>query len=245
MFRGGRAAFTIIEVVFFVAISSSLILIAMTTIGSKQHRVQFTDSMRSLESFFETQRNSVRNGVNDNPTACSSTGGDSESCVSLGRVMVFGGEDGTNNQLIDYQVLTGNRLTADDEATCLFLLECAEPKTEDYVRDEELIWGSQFVSGKHTLNGVPDQNSRAFGFIRDPRSSGVNIITYSDISSTLVENTINEEQTYGPAPQATFGADVSAYYCFTSSTQAIDAVFVIEDAKIELIFDPLQGAYDC
>ena len=89
MLRGENKAFTIIETVLFVAISSLMILVAMNAIGSSQSNVQFTDSMRSLQSFIETQNSAATSGVNDIFDSSITCGAAGDECVVLGRVQAI------------------------------------------------------------------------------------------------------------------------------------------------------------
>jgi len=250
MLRGGNKAFTIIETILFLAVSSSLILIAMNSIGSKQNRVQFTDSMRSLESFINNQRSATVNGVNDSPGDCISTGGAGvDECIILGRVIIF--QDGTyggDPSDIDYFAVIGDRLTSEQASTCgNNRLRCANPRVEDSAvsRNDRIDWGAEFVSGVHRMANGDEYPSRAFGFLRDPRSSAVNIITYTDSTQDLAGGVISERTTYNTGTTEMAYGNTSAEYCFVSATGNLNAVILIEGSQVELVFDHKPGDYSC
>lgn len=245
MIRGGNKAFTIIEVMFFVAISATLIMVAMTTVGSKQDRAQFTDSMRSLESFINRQLSNTVNGVNDSPGDCGDVeGGKSENCINLGRVLVFE----NNSDQAKFYTIIGNRVTAEQEAACsgASRLTCANPRIEllnDGVSEDEntydLIWGSTFIGGKHLIS-TQYQDSKAFGFLRDPRASAINTITYTEQTDTIAQ--INDTSIY--SSETVYGS-VDAYYCFASSKGGLKAAIVLTGSQVELVFDPVAPQYNC
>lgn len=240
MQRGKNKGFTIVEITLFVAISGLLIITAMITIGTKQQTVQFTDAMRTLQSFVETQVSATVNGVNDNPVDCGSTGGNSNSCVFLGRVMILN-DDSSD---IEYYSLLGDRLSADDEIACVdSLLECSNPVVESTIRMFNVPWGATFkvLNSRHTVDGAQEP-SRAFAFVRNPRSSSISSVSYSNTSSTnsvLINGLIEDATQYGTVSTALIaeGEDVDAYYCFKSANGAQQAALTIKDSNVDLIFD--------
>lgn len=70
-----KDGFTLLEVILFMAISSSLALIAFASMGPRLRNVRFTDSMRGVESSFNKAVADSRSGVNSNlaDTECVAT----------------------------------------------------------------------------------------------------------------------------------------------------------------------------
>ncbi|HEX4662008.1 MAG TPA: prepilin-type N-terminal cleavage/methylation domain-containing protein [Candidatus Saccharimonadales bacterium] len=59
-----QGGFTVIEVTIFVAISGLLLSVALLGTGGTIRSVRFSDSVRSLQSYFQTQYDQIINGVN-------------------------------------------------------------------------------------------------------------------------------------------------------------------------------------
>lgn len=224
-------------------------MIAMNSIGSSQKDVQFTDSMRSLQSFIETQVSAATNGVNDNPsTTAASCGSQGDgNCVILGRVLIFT----KDSDVVEIRTLLGKRLSDDYEDVCSgqTLLECSEPEVEATQRDYNLVWRSQFTGGSHELDG--SKYSRAFGFIRNPRSSSVSAVTYNgdvgDSISETITNYIDKDSTYGSiSPNMAIGDGVEAHYCFVSQDGDRHAAIVLNGSQVDLVFDDSpEFTYSC
>lgn len=117
MKQGKQSGFTIVEVLLFLAISSLLVMIAMTAMTGSIRNARFSDATKSLESFLESQFTAVQTGSFDTNTAseqpvCSN--GDivaypanspearngKGSCLIMGRVIDF-----TDTTLSVYPVL--------------------------------------------------------------------------------------------------------------------------------------------
>lgn len=258
MLRGNKQAFTIIEIMFFLAISSLMMFIVFNSIASRQQYIQFTDSMRSLESFVQLQRDNSESGVNDRPGGTPGCDTSIGNCIFLGRVLLFGGTDKAaldpNN--IDYYVVTGQRLTANDEVgRCagISFLTCAEPTTEDSPRQYELFWQAAFTGGEHVASDGNTYSSRAIGFLKNPRSSTVNSVSYTDdrdlaaagVPLVVINHTsndiINSESNYNNTNNLVAisdNDDVKAHYCFESAGGKYQAALIIEGSTIRLSFDP-------
>jgi type II secretory pathway pseudopilin PulG len=254
MFRGAKKAFTIIEILLFIAISGLMIAVAMNSIGSSQQNVQFTDSMRSLQSFIETQVSAAANGVNDRPVdaACGVVG--SGDCVMLGRVLMM--EKGSSS--IRYQTLLGKRLTSDNEADIVAsgsssgYLFFSEPELEGSVRDYDLVWGSVFIGGSHKNTTGGDNYSQVFAVVRNPRSSAVSTMTYGGTDGdTLGEVAayVEADSTYNlsaAAPIVSSGQDAQAYYCFESADGKKKAAITVVGSTIDLVFESSPDfTYSC
>src|SRR5680860_356640 len=112
-----QKGFTLIEVILYFALSSAFIVIAFIGIQGRTANVQFTDSMRSLQSYLISEQNKVLNGVNSNttvPAGCElSTDpnplpGKNDVCILLGRIVTFG-SDPTDLSKIIADTMYGER----------------------------------------------------------------------------------------------------------------------------------------
>lgn len=156
-----QEGFTLTEVMLFLAVSGFLVMIALAGLGGRINRVRFTDAMRSLESFFESEESYVRNGMVDSVvpgTACNAgnTVGD---CVVLGTQITLTNGSGS----IDTQTLVGDRLTIEQQK-----LDLNSAITESHItpvssaRTYNMDWGLQYFGSGVTI-----------GFLRDPRTSSM------------------------------------------------------------------------
>ncbi len=97
--KAQSGGFTIIELSIFLAISGMLLLIVVGGTGSTIASIRFSDSIRSLQSYFQGQYGEILNGVNTRSgqeicnagvvsTTSNSTPGQSR-CLLLGKLMQF------------------------------------------------------------------------------------------------------------------------------------------------------------
>lgn len=181
--------FTIVEVVLFLAISSLLILMATRSIGSRTKTTQFTDAVRSLESFFERRLALVEAGslVDDNVN-CSYNPGlplpprydlvspSDGSCTFLGYMFEFGDIDDVNSsdpaqhEIFVYQIF-GRRLSSTDLALCPDPAEpliCAEPVRVPSTPVERytIPWQTDVT---YTIPNRP----KAIGYLRNPVNQSI------------------------------------------------------------------------
>lgn len=250
MFRGEIKGFTIIETILFLAISGLLVAVAMASIGSKQEFVQFTDSMRGLQSFVETQYSAAQSGVNDlrngdEAASCGpTTGGTSNDCIVMGRIMTFE-EDSSE---VRYYTLLGEALTAKDEAAAggTLTFDDASPSLESGDRTFNIPWGAQFTGGKNINSSGTEENSFAFGFLREPRSINVTGVTYiSNTGDDFLTTKGKIVNAYSTAASFNYGENVEAYYCFKSADEQQKAVLSLENTQVNVFFDPIPTNFNC
>ena len=196
--RQSRSAFTIIEVVLFLAITGGLFLIAFAGLQSRNEAVRFSQSVRLLESLLQQQQGYVFNGTvtQQNNLVC---GGSSE-CIFLGRALEF--QPGSNEVII--HTIAGD-LYADgiggEQSVTLF---DASPYDAGSVTNEtiKLDWGLEFVSGK--IDGVAgslkDVDSRIVGYVRLPNGTEILPIGFG-ANSGNAQSVLSEDCNYAPLVQ--------------------------------------------
>ncbi len=153
----GQRGYTIIEVVLFLAISSSLLGIAFVGFRDRQETTQFSQAMQDVQSSIQDTLNDTQNGffLRATDTTCDLSGpgntprvysdatttgknlGSDQSCIFLGKVLVFG----TPANPSEYRVYTvvGDRATG--TTTVLAKPTIADPLTNN----KELRWGARVL----------------------------------------------------------------------------------------------------
>lgn len=144
----------------FLAVSGFLIMIAFAGLSGRINKVRFTDSMRSLESFFESEESKVRNGAIDAPSlsgcAAGSNPGD---CVVMGTSIQLTSSSGDVNT----RTLVGNRLTPEQlKGSLSDAITASVVQQVSLSRTYTIDWGVIY----HGLDVT-------IGFLRDPRASSI------------------------------------------------------------------------
>jgi hypothetical protein len=130
-----RAAsgYTILEVILFIAISSSMFLLALISFSGRQQQVQFRQAVRELDAKITDTINDITTGYypNDGRLTCSVplaavrpelanagtpvSNGTNNNCVHVGKMIQFAVDDGVdatvNEELIYTYNMIGRRLT--------------------------------------------------------------------------------------------------------------------------------------
>ena len=131
-----KRAFTIVETLIALAVTSALLLSALAMINGRQGKTQFSTGLREIEGLLRDQMNDVSSGIlpditgmqcsapmlsGAKPTfsyavAAGDTVGSKEECVLAGKMIVFGTD--TNNEKYVTYAVAGRRLnTAGDPVT--------------------------------------------------------------------------------------------------------------------------------
>lgn len=263
----GESGFTIIEVIFFLAISSFLIAIAVASIGSRTARVQFTDSIRSLESFLERRISYVENGslVGDQAT-CTYAGGSYDlsqpsdgTCVFLGYMFEYGDVTQANptnpshQQIYVYQMF-GRRLTSVDIASCPDqneLLSCAEPirVPQTPVETYDIMWGTRLVDTDYYENPL---EIKAHGVFRNPGGQNLVAIAVADQAHAAANyaEVFDEAQIYERAfPNSKIDGEFEGQLCFEGDRgyQALISLGADDrqTAAVAQFDDAVSGGYSC
>lgn len=244
-----NGGFTIIESLLFLAISASLIIIAISYIGGRNQVVKFQDSMRGLGQYIDQVYSYSANGtVLDSPN-CSYTGvlgsgsgtysftsGNDHTCTVLGYVMElpdFNSEGSEGKNQIDTFPMFGTRQSNSMLLSCTaFQLECVEPIANPSQFDSyDLEWGSEIYAAYAPSTTVPLRVS-AFGFLKLPSTGSIVPVAYfatdfkdSTNSVDQLHNTNVDSVVEGGTRQSAIGEEVTFIMC-------------IEDAQNEL-----KGSY--
>lgn len=219
-----QKGFTIIEVVLFLALSAMFLLIAFTGISGRTRDVQYTDSMRSLESFFISQRDSITKGVN-------TTGdGTSEDTIILGKIFQFT----AGSDEVEVYTVYGRRPVSDTSETDIrkIIHKSIEDRAvsgQPIISTPEIYnmkWGLSFDRGNNTGATSPIQTTRRFGFLVDPYTNELFTVLFLDSGPSLSDPDLydppSDTNTYsnwyrprlsGPPGNKEF-TGLSGHYCF-------------------------------
>ena len=185
----------------------------MAMLAGRAEHVQFTDSMRSIESLVKQRLDYVRNGVVTTPGSCRWTGSQYDfsssdpdgSCIVIGQIFEF---SNSNPDEIDIYPMYGKRLTTKQLEDCIYQdspLWCVEPTTHtDDPEAYSISWQTGFSSG--------DDNSRALGFFRDPASTRIIPIAFNNNFTNY-----NQTNVYRIGDTRTeIDSEFDSWYCFSS-----------------------------
>lgn len=231
-----QKGFTIIEVILFFALSSAFILIAFLGIRSRTANVQFTDSMRSLHSYLESEQDKVMNGVNSNlQSACNiglPTGGNPD-CVLLGRVATFGHGD----SVVTTDVIRAEKLSStafgDTDSDVAKIIK-SNPQSDRSPTTYDISWNTEFNVNKS--ENAPHSISKpvSIGWFRSPDSTRVVPIVLGDgvnLSSSSFITT---------SGQVALADQVGAKFCFTGESKKYASVNFDQYSAITLEFDDVD-----
>jgi type II secretory pathway pseudopilin PulG len=223
--------FTIIETVLFLAISSLMIIGAMSAVSGRTQQVQFTDSIRSLESFIEGRISQVENGsitadllgcrfadptytINSTPSSSNGT------CTFLGYLFRLGNRTNgatnpTNSEVQVFQVY-GRRINTSDpclKANPNEQIYCAYPYVYPTpVETFQIPWGLE-VTESETSTG---EEINMFGYLRNP--SGLNMVPIAILAGS--EGSISTPSLYRTSSvDSWIGDEFSFSACFTNDSR--------------------------
>lgn len=246
-----QAGFTIIELVLFLALSSLMIIAAMIAVSGRTQQVQYTDSTRLTESFFESRQTQALNGVlRDETEQCSYslgayTGGSNDgSCVFLG--YLFEAFPSTSENSIDVYQVFGKRIASNDP--CLELpanvndpLACAEPRLAPVtaavaqpIESFDMPWA---LTVSQLTNGGTDVNM--FGYLRNP--VGQELIPVAFTAGTQAD--ANSPAAYRQGYATSFiGSEFNVTMCTTNTRKPAAIQFGAGESKlsIDALFDDAE-----
>lgn len=200
MIKIKQQGFTLIEVMLFLAMSGILFVVIYRSIDGTIGRAEFTESARDLQSALQLQLNEVSTGISDgaindcNATAGSinfstttdSSSGNSESCVTLGKAITVGSDQ------LQVDTLVGRRLNSElfDESDQELVRQSFPTRYKDGAslnsKSIEYRWGATVeevrLSGNTGSSSAVNTTSSGgvFSFVRNPRSSDILTIAYTD-----------------------------------------------------------------
>lgn len=192
----GASGFTLVEVMLYLAIVGLVIMIGFNAVGGRTAQVQFTDSMRGLHGYVNSQYNEFINGVMPADLTCSYSDDNNRTpeiystedaqpdgtCVLLGKAFVFtDAEDGDSRIVDTYNLVGRNLISATEDDNCgADDLRCLDPYVIDLndPRVYELLWGTEFIKGNernHTVfgnGGNPIEDAEVNGTTDNVRGFG-------------------------------------------------------------------------
>lgn len=205
--EASSAGFTIIEVVLFLAISGSLVVALLATVGTSISRQRFTDSLTGTTSFMQLQYDETLNVVNNRTVSgCSkasgvtiTTGGGSargaSGCVILGKSLEFSPTSAT----IMTHTIIGTEPTVAGPQTGADLLKTYAPGVDGSSSSPyDIPWGTTVNSVR--VDGTSNHVNRIL-LLRSPDSG--TILTFGDNGgNSLVGALSSGPQTYNVCIQS-------------------------------------------
>lgn len=198
--KNATGGFTIIEIILFLAVSSSMILIAVASIGNRTESVRFTDSVRGIESFIERRISLTESGsITGDQQNCkydstrqryNLVDPSDGTCVFLGYMFEFGDYENresaepARNQIFVYQMF-GRRMTSQDIVECPSqeeILSCARPvrAPQEPVEIFDIPWGAEVTYTLYSeIGGIPNSNPKIVGYLKNPANQGILPISIS------------------------------------------------------------------
>lgn len=255
----GEQAFTIVEVMLFLALTGLFLLIAFIGVGSRSQQVQFTDSMRSLQSFMQKQQNDILNGVNprlDDPDCTVDPSGailwsssllvaGQSNCAMLGKMVVFQ----LNSPQANVHTILGRALSSanpagpnylDPSQNDIELIDGAQPHALDVVlmQPYEMEWQSEFVEGFNNTTANP---IKGIGFIRSPGSTNILNFAVLDCFNFSGDTRLDFDSGTCILP---LGTAVAARLCFEASSGQKGTIKIggSQSDSIEITFDEVCDA---
>jgi type II secretory pathway pseudopilin PulG len=235
--------FTLIEVILFLAVSGLFFGIAFAGIRQRSNNVQFTDAMRSLQSYIQRVQNEVYNGVNtrDDSIGCSygipsedsitvglanpSDPGQSEDCLLVGKVLHFTND---SSDVKVYPIIGRFLRQTVDEGDSFFLDVAHKSNAHLIVHDLNpwILQNNDFMSTYTAEWGVKFRTPASLppyywlGFIRSPGTGGVFpfVIANENINLDKIPLFFNISPGYNsPLPTGDNGieylSDINASFC--------------------------------
>jgi Tfp pilus assembly protein FimT len=210
-----QRGFTVIEVSIFVGLTAMLFLIALFGTGAFVSQSRFSDGMRRLESYLQSQYEEVVSGVNPRDSSVTCVGGannvisgasnpGSTNCILLGKMIYFSPNSDTVESYYVVGSNTQNYLITDPVTTIITSLS---PRAVDgyNVSTFESPWGIEFVQAKRASGGP---SPTAIAFLRSPVSSQVVTYIYRQPSVTAP---------LSPFISSAQATNTTANFCFQSA----------------------------
>ncbi len=165
----GQRGYTLIEVILFLAISSALIVVALSGFSTRNRTVQFSQSMRDLEAMVKSVANDVTDGVFGNTSAtCSDSSSPgmtitagasgSKNCIFLGKFITFG----VAGDPAAYRIYTvvGSKSLSDDSRD----ISAGGTSRIGAVKPTVVIPHTGGTNGAYSVTGVDLSTQGALGF---------------------------------------------------------------------------------
>jgi len=206
--------YTILEVLIVIAVTASMFVVAVIALGGRQQEVEFSQSVRDLDSKLQDIMNDVAVGFYNNAKVDCNTSdpgrpvltvsdtavsqGSRGNCVSIGKVLQFA-PDGYKDKINIYTVL--GRRTAAGTGNAIESLADAQPvlvggtttsgePLEAFVSSYQLQWGlhiTDVVSSTASYGGIGFFTSFARNVAGDQVSNS-QFVRYSGIPTTVLDS---------------------------------------------------------
>lgn len=246
--------FTIIEVMLFLAVSGLMLIVAFTGVRGRNASAQFTDSMRSLQSFIQKTQTDLYNGVNlrsdgqnctidasGNFSISGSTNRGKSNCIMLGRLLEFT----PNSSSVSVHSVVGRYLSYDDLSKVsggdLDYIIASNPhiySAPNLDSNYDIRWGTKFIkTNKPNQAGAISFVSKTLAFLRSPAATTTYNVDFADTTSFASNSPVNVSSS--AVGSFAFGSDVDVHYCF-KGTNGQDAEIIVGGSasdSIELQFD--------
>jgi type II secretory pathway pseudopilin PulG len=209
-----NTGYTIVEVLIFLAVSSLMFVIGMTSINGRQEQVRFSQAVRELDSVLQDYINDVSTGYypssgniscrvnarNYTITADSTqAAGGNEECMLLGKAIQFSPDDG------DAQSVNANKLAIYDVVGTRFISDISPPLTYDDANPEAVPFGEfRELSAGLEITAV--------GTIADPSNSQIGgILVFSSLNRAgqSMTSATSERLNIASIPTASLGFNSS------------------------------------
>jgi len=243
-----ESGFTIIEVILFLAISSLMIITAMTAVSGRTRSVQYRDATISTEAFFDRRISQVLGGsITGDAIECRWTGSvyvagpNDGSCIFLGYVFRF---DPAVRDQFEVIQMYGRRLGSSDP--CFLAnpgepLKCVNPTPVPIgsvtpIETFEIPWQMEV---KWMWVGGDNTGDQYFGYLRNPIGQDLIPVGYGNLQG----GALTDDQWYGASSLANYNDDFSAILCMTDqhSSSMIIAGSYERQYSIETLFDEAKS----
>jgi len=252
-----NSGFTIIETILFLAVSTSMLFVAMNLISGRSQQVQFTDSIRAIESYIDSKISQIKTGSIALPNeTCRSNGGWSPvpsypngasdgSCVFLGYIFELNNLDGLDTSPVktvipNYQIF-GTRINSSELLSCKGashdVLYCATPNKvpASYADNFTIPWSLNITKHIIVSSGADNNTSVSkFGYLRDP--SGTGVIPVAMIDSASITDRINYDMA---SLDSWVGGEFAVKLCFSDGSRlaSVNLGGVDTNLSVEAMFD--------
>lgn len=186
------SGFTIIESIFFLAISGLLVMAVLSSVTLTIQRQRYTDSMRNFQSFIQQQFTQTLNVVNQRPgdKTCDSTGINDDAttrvgasdCVILGKLFMLRNDSSLINVFnvvgVEPDVPVDTSIATQERD----IIRAYNPNFSNFDEDSDYLlpWGARVVGSMKKTGVVATSTSFNYlAILRSPRSGATMTYAYT------------------------------------------------------------------
>lgn len=186
------SGFTIIESIFFLAISGLLVMAVLSSVTLTIQRQRYTDSMRNFQSYMQQQFTQTLNVVNQRPgnKTCDSSGINTDSttragassCVILGKLFMLRNDSELVNVFNVVGVEPSTPLDTSVATQERDIITAYNPNYSNFdeAGDYRLPWGARVVGSMKKTGVVATSTSFNYlAILRSPRSGATMTYAYT------------------------------------------------------------------